>query len=148
MTRKSIISFIISAALSLIMLQPAYAGIYKWVDENGQVHYGEEPGSSDAEKLQIRQNETTAPRTIRKTEGENSEQATEKPAEPAKDEEPKISKKEKQKLCQESKNDYAAISSRGRMREINKKGEYIYLTEEQRQQRLAAAKKKQREYCH
>ena len=57
------------------------------------------------------------------------------------------SKKEKRKLCNEAKSDLAAINSRGRMREINEKGEYVYLTEQQRQQRISAAKKKQREFC-
>ena len=58
-----------------------------------------------------------------------------------------VPKKEKRKLCNEAKSDIASINSRGRMREISKDGEYAYLTEEQKQQRLSAAKKKQREYC-
>jgi hypothetical protein len=148
MTRKTIINSMLFTALSLLMLQPSHAGVYKWVDESGQVHYGEEPGSINAEKVPIRQNETTTPRTIKQTDAEAAEQTAEKPAKPAEPETPKISNKEKQRLCQQAKSDYAAISSRGRMREINKKGEYIYLTEEQRQQRLATAKKNQREYCH
>jgi len=147
MTRKTFISSMLLAALSLLMLQPSYAQVYKWVDESGEVHYGDQPGNSNAQQVEIRKNETTAPRTIKKTDAEDTTQATEEPAKPAKPETPTISKKEKQRLCQQAKSDYATISSRGRMREINKKGEYTYLTEEQRQQRLAAAKKKQREYC-
>jgi hypothetical protein len=148
MTRKTIINSMLLAALSLFMLQASSAGVYKWVDDSGQVHYGEEPGSSNAEKVPIRQNEPTAPRSIKKTDAESSEQAAEKTPKPTEPETPKISKKEKQRLCQEGRNDYATISSRGRMREINKKGEYVYLTEDQRQQRMAAAKKKQRDNCH
>jgi hypothetical protein len=148
MTRKTIINSMLFAVLNLLMLQPSQAGVYKWVDESGQVHYGEQPGNSSAQQVQIRKNETTSPRTIKKTDAEDTAQATEEPAKPVEPETPTISKKEKQRLCQQAKSDYAAISSRGRMREINKKGEYIYLTEEQRQQRLATAKKNQREYCH
>jgi len=147
MTSKTIISSILFAALSLLILQPLYAGVYKWVDESGQVHYGDQPGNSSAQEVGIRTNETTAPRTIKKADTEDTPPATEEPAKPAEPETPTISKKEKKRLCQQAKSDYATISSRGRMREINKKGEYTYLTEEQRQQRLAAAKKKQREYC-
>jgi hypothetical protein len=148
MTSKTIISSMLFAALSLLMLQPSHAGVYKWVDESGQVHYGEQPGNSSAQQVEIRKNETTTPRSVKKTDAEDSAQATAEPAKPAEPETPTISKKEKKRLCQQARSDYAAISNRGRMREVNKKGEYTYLTEEQRQQRLAAAKKKQREYCH
>ena len=128
-----------------------YADAYKWVDENGQVHYGEQPGNSGAEKITIRENETTKPRPIKKAEEDaaesekkNTDQQTEEPGEWV---EVPPSKKEKRKLCNEAKSDLAAINSRGRMREINEKGEYIYLTEQQRQQRISAAQKKQREFC-
>jgi len=33
------------------------------------------------------------------------------------------------------------------MREINEKGEYVYLDDSQRQKRIAAAKKKQAKFC-
>ncbi len=144
MRNKSLFASIIAVSLSLFALSPLHAGIYKWVDENGQVHYGEQPGNTGAEKVTIRQNETTKPRPIKKDDKEATDKQAEKPAEP---EPPKISKKEKRKLCNEAKSDLAEIASRGRLREINKKGEYIYLTDPQKQQRITAAKKKQREFC-
>ena len=143
MHNKHLITSIISISLTLFVLSPLQAGVYKWVDKNGQVHYGEQPGNAGAEKVTIRQNETTKPRLIPKDEKEEEKKA-EKPAEP---EVPKISKKEKRRLCNEAKNDLATIATRGRLREINKKGEYIYLTDSQKQQRIAAAKKKKREFC-
>lgn len=152
MYKKRLISSIITASLCLFILSPLHAGVYKWVDENGQVHYGEQPGNTDAEKIIIRKNETTKPRPINKGEediaesdGKNTDQQAEAPAKP---EVPKISKKEKRKLCNEAKSDLATISTRNLLREINEKGEYTYLTEQQRQQRISAAKKKQREFCH
>jgi len=143
MHNKRLFSGIFLAAFCLFIQPPLYAGVYKWVDENGQVHYGEHPGNTGAEKVTIRQNETTKPRPINKTEedaGEQAEEAGEWVEVPP-------SAKEKRKLCNEAKTDLAAINSRGRMREINEKGEYVYLTEQQRQQRISAAQKKQREYC-
>ena len=140
MRNKSHLASIVAVSLGLFALSPLHAGIYKWVDENGQVHYGEQPANTGAEKVTIRQNETTKPRPIKK---DNNKQA-EKPATP---EPPKMSKKEKRKLCNEAKSDLAEIATRGRLREINEKGEYIYLTDPQKQQRIAAAKKKQREFC-
>jgi hypothetical protein len=36
------------------------AGVYRWVDENGKVHYGDRPGAAeDAAEIQIKQNKTT-----------------------------------------------------------------------------------------
>lgn len=152
-TFKSTILTIITASICLLIQAPSQAGVYKWLDEDGQVHYGERPGNSNSEKVKIRQNETTKPRAIKKAKdgkkspkSENPEgETTEKTA--AEPEKPAISKKEKRRLCNKAKSDYAAISSRGRMREVNEKGEYSYLSDKQRQQRLAAAKKKQSEYC-
>jgi len=145
MRNKNLHASIITASLCLFIFSPLQAGVYKWVDENGQVHYGEQPGNAGAEQVTIRQNETTKPRTIKKDDKENTGKPAEKPAKP---EPPKMSKKEKRKQCNEAKSDLAVIASRGRMREINKKGEYVYLTDPQKQQRIAAAKKKQREFCH
>ncbi len=143
MRNKNLVASIIAVSFGLFTLSPLHAGIYKWVDENGQVHYGEQPGNTGAEKVTIRQNETTKPRPIKKDKKENDKQAKK----PAKQEPPKMSKKEKRKLCNEAKSDLAEISSRGRLREVNEKGEYIYLTDPQKQQRIAAAKKKQHEFC-
>lgn len=149
---KTAIRLAATAALYFLVQIPSHAGVYKWTDENGEVHYGDRPGNTDATTVTIRQNETTSPRAIKSAEeGEKDnakdDKADPKAAEPKKQVEESLSKKEKQRLCQEGKNDYAVISSRGRMREINAKGEYIYLSEPQRQQRLTAAKKKQQKYC-
>jgi hypothetical protein len=38
--KKPVLLFIMLAPLSL------YAGVYKWVDDNGKVHYGDQPQSS------------------------------------------------------------------------------------------------------
>lgn len=153
--RKVTRNIFLIASLCLLTATPSYAGIYKWTDDEGVVHYGEKPGNTSAEKIDIRQNETTktrVPKAKKADENENpeaegTEQTTAEPEKPAEPVEPAISKKEKARLCQEAKSDYATIISRGRLREINKKGEHIYLSEQQRQQRLAAAKKKQGEFC-
>lgn len=144
----------IFATLLLGLPATGIAGVYKWVDDTGQVHYGSEPGNVDAETVTIRNNETTKPRAMKTsddeandtatTDGEQEAQAEKKPEKPK---QPTISRKEKNRLCKQAKSDVAAISSRGRMREINAKGEYTYLSEPQRQQRLSAAKKRISQYC-
>ncbi len=138
-------SFILSvSAIFFLLSSPLSASVYKWVDENGQVHYGERPGNTEAEKVTIRQNETTKPRII-KSDKENSDSDKEQKAEePAK---PQYTKKQKRQYCNEAKSDLATINSRGRLREIDEKGEYTFLSEKQRQQRIATAQKKAGDFC-
>jgi hypothetical protein len=153
MAKKRFISIILTSSFCFFIPSAAHAGVYKWVDEDGQVHYGEQPGNSNAEKVTIRTNETTTPRTINKAEEEEAENKDGEKKDKTDAEkygelkEVPPSEKEKRKLCNEAKHDLALITSRGRMREINEKGEYIRITEEQRQQRISANKKKKKKYC-
>jgi len=124
----------------------AIAGVYKWVDEQGQVHYGERPEGQDAEKMTIRTNETTKPREIKSDDKDADDQPEAEQAEKAPVEK-YVPAYEKQRMCREAKTDLANISSRGRMREADAQGNYRYLTEQERQQRLSAARKKQAKYC-
>ncbi len=39
---------------SLFCLSNANAEVYKWIDENGKVVYGDKPTSSDASKIKIK----------------------------------------------------------------------------------------------
>jgi len=124
----------------------AIAGVYKWVDEQGQVHYGERPEGQDAEEMTIRTNETTKPREIKSDDKDADDQSEAEQAEKAPVEK-YVPAYEKQRMCREAKTDIANISSRGRMREADAQGNYRYLTEQERQQRLSAARKKQAKYC-
>jgi hypothetical protein len=148
MHRTRLITRIITASFILLIHSLSHAGVYKWVDEDGQVHYGEQPGNTGAEIVPIRTNEATAPRTMNKDEVDivkSDIEAKDKKKKEA--EEQKKINRDKRKWCNEARSDLQAIYSRGRLREINEKGEYIVLTEEQRQQRISAAKKKEREFC-
>jgi hypothetical protein len=151
MCNKRLIFSIFLASSCFIIQSPLHAGVYKWVDTDGQIHYSDQPESKDATRVTIRENETTEPRTINKAKEElaesdkkNTDLQTEVPGELI---EVEPSKKEKRKLCNEAKSDLEAINGRGRMREVNEKGEYNYLTEKQRQQRISVAQKKKRKYC-
>ncbi len=154
MTHKTLFTVSITAILLLAFQYPSYSGVYKWVDDDGQIHYSDQPNNPEAEKFTLRKNTTTKARPVN-TDEQDANGTTEEEADTpdaSETTEPKMveverSKKEKRKLCNEAKEDIATISSRGRMREINEKGEYIYLPEEQRQKRLSTARKKQKEYC-
>ena len=143
MIHKNLITIILTAMVCMAYQVPVHSSVYKWTDDSGQIHYSDQPNKPNAEEFSIRNNTTTKPREIKKDETKDE------PVSPvaAKTEEPKIHAAEKRRLCQQAKSDISAISNRGRMREVNAKGEYSYLTEKQRQQRISTAKKKQSKYC-
>lgn len=41
-------------AISVVLALPVSAGVYKWVDEQGRVHYGDRPESQRAAPVEIR----------------------------------------------------------------------------------------------
>lgn len=154
MTHKTLTTAILLSLPLLGYHIPCYSSVYKWTDENGQVHYSDQPKAPGAEKFDVRQHTTTRPRTVAAgTEEDTAENNDATPGKGNKQTDKPVlveverSKQQKRQLCNEAKTDITTISSSGRMREVNAKGEYIYLSEQQRQQRLAAARKKQREFC-
>ena len=143
MINRKLVTITLTAMACMMYQIPLYSGVYKWTDDSGQIHYSDQPNKPNAEEFGIRKNTTTKARAIKKDETKDEEVAPVA----AKPEEAKIPAAEKRRLCKQAKSDISAISSRGRMREVNAKGEYIYLTEKQRQQRISTAKKKQSKYC-
>ncbi len=150
---------ILQTILVLICYQSqAFAGVYKWVDDSGQIHYTDQKNKPGAEKLSIRKSSTTKPEHAASNKAHETadravnDETDSKEKLESQEKRPtmveiELSKSEKKRYCKEAKNAINSISNRGRMREIDAQGEYIYLTEKQRQKRLSAAKKKQREFC-
>ena len=148
MSKKSLFNSIIAVLLYALITAPSHAQVYKWTDESGQVHYGDRPDNTQAEQVKIRKNETTTPRAKDEEKIDYLKDKNKAESEKAEElKEQKMTNKEKRKYCNEAKSDLAAIMGRGRMREINEKGEYTYLTEEERQKRISAAREKEKEFC-
>lgn len=53
MDRRHLLLGLLLMLMSALM-PAAQAGVYKWVDEQGHVHYGERPHGSQAEEMKIR----------------------------------------------------------------------------------------------
>lgn len=52
MKRKAVFYFL-QLIVFLTVIPAGYAGVYKWVDEKGNVHYGDKPKDTDAEQMRI-----------------------------------------------------------------------------------------------
>ncbi len=148
--KTTFLGFLLATASATLTFSSAYAAIYKWVDAEGNVHYGEQPVSQDAERLQIKIREPVKPAASE--DGKDADKETEdkdkkEEAKPEKTEPPKMSKKEKRARCKQAKGNLNTILTHGRLRERDKSGNSRYLTDEEKQRRLKTARKNVRKYC-
>ena len=148
---------LIIATLSMVILfacATSVAGIYKWTDAQGNVHYGsEKPVEAAAEKMQVDTRLTgTRPGTeaLDKIKQQADDEAEKIKAEgtPEQPPVPSLPKKEVKQRCNTAKQNLATIQSRGQLRERDEQGNTRYVGEEERQQRIKQAKKRIREYCN
>ena len=141
------------ATAILILATAAQAGIYKWVDENGQVHYGERPpagaeyrtvapapppASSAPEEKQRLEKTQEFLDTSRKAREEAKTKAAAEKAE---------AERRKKNCAAARKNLEILTYATGRKRIPGPDGVARKLTEEERQARMAEARKQIEKYC-
>lgn len=153
---KSARVLLLMGTLVLAMaVSPADAGkIYKWVDEQGHVHYGsEKPAEATAENMRVNTDKTgtvpgQAALAAEQKKIDDDAKAIKEKGIPAQPPVPALPRKEVMRRCQQARDDLARIGARGQMRIRDEKGNITYATDEAKQQRIAAAKKAVSEYCH
>jgi hypothetical protein len=106
-------------------------GIYKWVDSQGNVHYGQDPQGDSSQQMKLKipkttsssedSSDQTADTNEDDSQGDNAKKSAEKQA-AAQDRE----KEARHKNCQIAKKRLAAISAGGRLYEVDEKGEKHY----------------------
>lgn len=135
---------------SFIFHQPisVAANIYKWVDDQGNVHYTQKkPSNAEAEKLKVPSRapvdtSTYSRPTLKKGDAaNNSKQAAEKNQQAGEQDNEKkpetaAEKKRRMAACEQARNQLATMESSGRVRSRDKEGNTSYLTPEQKQQRM------------
>jgi hypothetical protein len=152
-TIRSTCLFLAVIAILVPLPLSVNAKIYKWVDEQGNVHYGaQKPEDAEAERIKIKEQPTfggeDAEEEESKTEKDNAE--GEKKPEKAQERlegDAVISKKEKARLCKQAKSRLQSIQNSGRLRAYDEKGNSRILSDKERNKRLAAAKNDVKEYC-
>lgn len=131
---------------------PVHAGgVYKWLDADGNVHFGDQPTEGNA--AQIPQPKTQVPADSAYQERlqrqkqyldarqEEREQAKQKAAEA------KVQKAERQAKCQKAKEQLAYLQAHSRLYTDLPNGERRYLTGEERDAELIAVNKQIAELC-
>lgn len=139
---------ILTGSLLLALSTSAMAGqIYKWVDAQGNTHFGAQPpeGQQAAEvNPNISQPKIAAPQPAKlddsKKDTEQEKLDQDARAAAAKQE------KERKTFCEETRKDLAQIKANPRLR-IEEKGEVRRLTEDERQERIAKSEASIKEHC-
>ena len=144
--------------LLMLCMTPAMAEkIYKWVDENGQIHYSsQKPVGQDAQTVTVKKAPKVAP-AKNNEENEDSADANAAAEEAAEDDPEadaaaraalaKADAVNNKKQCELARKNLAALSATVRVTKRDANGELVRLTDDQR---LAAMKKAQaaiKQYC-
>lgn len=130
------------------------AGIYKWVDENGQTHYGAYPGGNNAQELKVKPG---SPTTTRQPTSQQSRKEKQQKLLKAFETERKIKQKNTaRKKAQEAKRKKNCILARNQLRgyqeskylyDLDDKGDRRVLSHKQRQQATDKARAVVKKWC-
>ncbi len=146
MMKRTISSLCIAALFGALLFEPAMARMYKWVDEDGQVHYSQQP-PMDKKSEHIKA--TPPPRSSGKSADKDTKEADAEQA-TAEEDETKQYKVETEasikRNCKQARDKLTSFTMRGRV-QVNEGGTYRTLTEEERQAGIAEAKKRIKQYC-
>ena len=147
-TRLSLIAIF----LLCISSTPFAAKIYKWVDEEGNVHYGERPDSGNAKTMNIKSEPSSHTAPAAENRRENAQKLLDSIAKERKEKQEAAEKSAKEESvrkenCSRAKKQAALLKQGGRMFEMTDTGERKYLDDATIQSRLQEAEKAVKEYC-
>jgi len=138
--------------LWLVFASPVCAGVYKWTDANGNVHFGDRPADNvSATELTIKSNNETG---ITNSSGNKKEREyllkqieKDKKAEAKKTKKRMASEKKRKKRCDYNKRRYQSHIQSNRSYRMSPDGERTYLSAEQREAKKRKISKNVSKYC-
>ena len=144
-----------AALLALALTVPAVvlaSDIYKWVDENGVVHFGDRPtGEAPVEIVDVA-SERTNPAAVRARVEASSiakaEPATDPAAQGATEEEIEAQERERAEKCAMFRERLQKFLTSRRLYREDENGERVYLDEEETLAARADVQEKVLEYCN
>ena len=137
----------LSAIVLLIFSSQISAAIYKWTNEQGQVHYGSMPPQGvSAKKMGVSTKFTPPPAPKKKASvDKNSEPAEGKDSD--KENKDPYSKEQHTTLCNNAKDDIANLSKGGRLRIKQKDGSTVVMDEETKAKRMKNMQAMMKKHC-
>ncbi len=148
----------------LIMLSAAFlfstltfAAIYKWTDEQGNVHYGQQrPVGATSEKMNVQkhapENTSTYNRPGSQKDAKNAGKSGNeaKPAdgqESGKKPETRAEKKKRLAACEQARKSLKTMVETGRIRAKDKDGNTTYLSQAQKEERMKQSREMLSKHC-
>ncbi len=134
----------------MMTVSPLYGGIYKWVDKEGNVHFGDHPVDNNASEVKINSHKGPDPEYQQRLEKQkqylmDGQQARdEKKKQRA---EAKKNKKQKNLACQKAKKYLTKLEQHGRLYRGNKDGDRQYLSGSERDEEIAKTRMKVKDKC-
>jgi hypothetical protein len=130
------------------------ADVYKWVDEEGAIHYGAAPPLGvDATRVRVSHGPgSPASRASDASDAEQAEQdadpaAGDAPAGEAGDQVNGVDPDEAARVCADARRNLQTLKTHGRVRERDAEGNVVVLTDEQKQDRINQAEELIETYC-
>lgn len=143
-----------AATMTLALSSAAVAGdIYKWVDENGNVHYGDKPVSTQSERMAINSRPTDTTRVAAQTQAriqartEAREAEAEAAANGPSEEELQAQAAERRQACERSRADMQRLVTSRRIYREDESGERVYLDESEMQATRQRVEDQISEFC-
>ena len=137
--------------LLLFFSSLANAGIHKWTDENGKVHYGDKPTTGGVE-LNIQVKESTAPINSDETREERRQRISDSMTDDRlernkKKDEDKKKKAQSNRQCVQAKDRLKRYKRAGRLYNLDKDGNRRILSDKSRDKSIANLQKEIRKKC-
>jgi len=136
--------------LTLLVSTSLYAGtIHKWVDENGNVHYGDAPPvSTKTENVSVQSAPSNPGKALpRLSTQEASDEAGGGGAGAEEPDPDSVSTEQAQSICAQAKNDLDVIENSTRIKLKQADGNIRYLSDDEIAQRKAKSQNQVRLYC-
>lgn len=146
---------LILVVVVLFSSQLAAEKIYKWVDENGQIHYAsQKPANQQVETVKLRTPPKAAPKTDAEATNPDPDatagSADEVDAEAEAAAKARLAAADKinnKKQCELARKNYAALNASVRVSRTNEQGETVRMTDDERVKAMQAAQQGIKKYC-
>lgn len=143
-----------AATVTLALTGAAAASdIYRWVDADGNVHYGDKPVGAQSERLAIESKPTDQARVAAQAQARVEARAQKREAEAAaaaagpSEEEQQAQAEERRKACEQSRANMQRMVTSRRLYREGENGEREYLNEAEMQATRQRVEKEINEYC-
>ncbi len=149
---RSLPVFALVVALIALAQQGLSAGVYRWVDDQGKVHYGDRPPSEDkAKPIELESAPVPEPddderraKTRRLLDAMESERNREKEQAA----QAKAEKARRERNCQVARRHVALYQRANKISRVGAEGERTYLSDEERDQALTHARSLVDRWCN